>query len=105
MVSDDDRDERLKVYMMDLFEMVLTKGGRTLNLMLIVGDISSLSWEFYRIIRLLQSRWRFKVLLAQSPDSSVPLSLTPDGLRAGLSFGEEIITRECGKRRKVPNSD
>jgi len=90
-----DRDARLEVYMIDLYSCVVKEDG-PLNLMLFVGDISSRSKDFFRVFRLLQS---------SSSDSSVPLSLTQDGICKALTFGEEVIIRECGERRKVPNSD
>ncbi|ANM63428.1 hypothetical protein ISN45_At03g049710 [Arabidopsis thaliana x Arabidopsis arenosa] len=93
--SNGDRDARLEVYMIDLYSCVVKEDG-PLNLMLFVGDISSRSKDFFRVFRLLQS---------SSSDSSVPLSLTQDGICKALTFGEEVIIRECGERRKVPNSD
>lgn len=99
-----DRDARLEVYMLDLFSLPVKEDG-ALNLMLIVGDISSRSQDFFRVFRLLQSRYAYKILLAQSPDSSGQLSLTQDGICKALAFGEDIIIRVCGERRKVPNSD
>ncbi|KAG7595480.1 hypothetical protein ISN44_As06g000800 [Arabidopsis suecica] len=85
-----DRDIRLDHYLMSLFFHAIDNGSFVpLTLVLILGDISRLD-ELFRVINILQSRLRFKVLIAQPPSGSV-LSLTEIGLCTGLLAGQDLL--------------
>ncbi|CAL9247572.1 unnamed protein product [Arabidopsis halleri] len=85
-----DRGVRLDYYLTHFFNHAIDNGGfRPFTLVLILGDISGLD-ELFRAINILQSRLRFKVLIAQPPRGSV-LSLTEIGLCNGLLAGQDLL--------------
>ncbi|KAL1189552.1 hypothetical protein V5N11_035264 [Cardamine amara subsp. amara] len=97
IASEGNREIRLKRFLLDLFILPIREYHQPLNLMLIVGDINSArkDLDFFEVFRLLKSRSSYKIILAQSPNpSEEKLSLTIDGLREGLSAGQDLLSNK-----------